>query len=191
MAEYLRQQKKTRRRIQKAFLCLAEEKNLQAITMQDIAAEAGITRSTLYRYYQSPKAIMDDICQEYRQASLAIIPDLDQVFLRDEQHARHQEKAAVLVSLLQFHDRWRQVYLMMWKDKAPNGAAQWMEEAVCDIYRRNLRRSGRSLGEDEEKILHFFSIGFHQTISRWLKEKDLATEEMAEFLLGAVETFSL
>ena len=59
-----RQSERVREEIRSAFVRLAAERGVQAFSMHDVAEAAGISHRTLYRYYPSRDALVEDILEE-------------------------------------------------------------------------------------------------------------------------------
>lgn len=55
-----RRVRRTRRLLQEAVLALAEERDLGAITVQDITRHAGVNRATFYQHYRDRDALLDE-----------------------------------------------------------------------------------------------------------------------------------
>ena len=49
---------------------LIEERNVEAVSLQDIATEAGISKGTLYYYYTSKQLVLLDIIENTNATSL-------------------------------------------------------------------------------------------------------------------------
>ncbi len=55
-----RRVRRTRRLLQEAVLAMAEERDLGAITVQDITRHAGVNRATFYQHYRDRDALLDE-----------------------------------------------------------------------------------------------------------------------------------
>lgn len=56
--------KRTRQLIGQAFIALAEEKGLDAITIKDIAERATVNRATFYAHYEDKYALLKDLTEQ-------------------------------------------------------------------------------------------------------------------------------
>jgi len=65
------QRELTRERIRSSARELFAEQGFQATTMDEIATEAGLTRSTLYQHYKDKSEILADIFDDYRPRAVA------------------------------------------------------------------------------------------------------------------------
>ncbi len=54
----------TRREIERAFLSLIEEKGLEKVTVNDIAAKSGVNRNTFYYHYRDIPSLLEAVFQE-------------------------------------------------------------------------------------------------------------------------------
>lgn len=77
---------KTKRAIRRAFVELLCSKDLDSITVTDIAEAADINRKTFYNYYTGAHQVMDEIEDEIVTAFESDLTDFD--FHRDVQDAR-------------------------------------------------------------------------------------------------------
>ena len=55
---------KTRKAIYQAFLHLLNQKDYEAITVQEIIDLADVGRSTFYSHYESKELLLDELCQK-------------------------------------------------------------------------------------------------------------------------------
>ena len=55
---------KTRKAIYNAFLQLLNQKDYEAITVQEIIDLADVGRSTFYSHYESKELLLDELCQK-------------------------------------------------------------------------------------------------------------------------------
>jgi AcrR family transcriptional regulator len=62
---------RTRQLIYEAFLALMSEQDFQKITVQDIAAHAGVNRATFYAHFEDKYALLDYAMQTMFDAALA------------------------------------------------------------------------------------------------------------------------
>ncbi|MDU7944150.1 MAG: TetR/AcrR family transcriptional regulator, partial [Streptococcus salivarius] len=58
---------KTRKAIYNAFLQLLNQKDYEAITVQEIIDLADVGRSTFYSHYESKELLLDELCQKLFQ----------------------------------------------------------------------------------------------------------------------------
>jgi AcrR family transcriptional regulator len=67
---------RTRQYIVEAFVALLQEKTMQSITVQDIAAKAGINRATFYAHFTDKYHLFDYLVREtFRQMVFEHIPE--------------------------------------------------------------------------------------------------------------------
>ena len=64
---------KTRKAIYNAFLQLLNQKDYEAITVQEIIDLADVGRSTFYSHYESKELLLDELCQNSFTTSLSAI----------------------------------------------------------------------------------------------------------------------
>lgn len=107
---------KTKRAIRNAFAALLSQKEIDEITVKDIADTADINRKTFYHYYSGVYQVVDEIENEAVNAFDEAIRDFD--FKRDMEHPHVLfEKLTAIVSrdlefyghLLSMNRNWRLV----------------------------------------------------------------------------------
>ena len=64
---------KTRKAIYQAFLYLLNQKDYEAITVQEIIDLADVGRSTFYSHYESKELLLDELCQSSFTICLSVL----------------------------------------------------------------------------------------------------------------------
>jgi AcrR family transcriptional regulator len=67
---------RTRRALQEALFELARERSLDELTIADIAARAGVNRSTFYQHYSDKETLLADALDATAEATGAALPEL-------------------------------------------------------------------------------------------------------------------
>jgi len=67
---------RTRRALQEALFELARERPLDELTIADIAARAGVNRSTFYQHYSDKETLLADALDATAEATGAALPEL-------------------------------------------------------------------------------------------------------------------
>ena len=67
---------RTRRALQEALFTLARERPLDEVTIADIAARAGVNRSTFYQHYSDKETLLADALDATAEAAGAALPGL-------------------------------------------------------------------------------------------------------------------
>jgi AcrR family transcriptional regulator len=99
---------RTRRSLQEALFDLARERELDEITVADIADRAGVNRSTFYQHYSDKDTLLADAIDAVVEQASAEIPTLDEVTLDPPpilvDYLRHvEENAAVYTRVFGEH----------------------------------------------------------------------------------------
>ena len=68
---------RTRRALQEALFALARERSLDELTIADIAARAGVNRSSFYQHYSDKETLLADALDATAEAAGASLPQLD------------------------------------------------------------------------------------------------------------------
>ena len=100
---------KTRKAIYQAFLQLLNQKDYEAITVQEIIDLADVGRSTFYSHYESKELLLDELCQKLfhhlfeRAEHLSPQDYLAHIFQhfkknQDQPKAAHQLRCRLLVN---------------------------------------------------------------------------------------------
>jgi AcrR family transcriptional regulator len=99
---------RTRRSLQEALFDLARERELDEITVADIAERAGVNRSTFYQHYSDKDTLLADAIDAVVELAGTEIPTLDEVTLDPPpilvDYLRHvEENAAVYTRVFGEH----------------------------------------------------------------------------------------
>jgi AcrR family transcriptional regulator len=99
---------RTRRSLQEALFDLARERELDEITVADIADRAGVNRSTFYKHYSDKDTLLADAIDAVVEQASTEIPTLDEVTLDPPpilvDYLRHvEENAAVYTRVFGEH----------------------------------------------------------------------------------------
>ena len=140
-----RRTKKTKRAIRNAFAELLSEKDLNEITVREIADLAEINRKTFYRYYSGIYQVVDEIENEIVSAYETVLDEVD--FSRDSQGPYHnfERLTAIINTDMDFYGNLfsmrgnvnlvtKIVALMKSKTKETLLSQIDMDEATVDIF---------------------------------------------------------
>ncbi|WP_353828170.1 TetR/AcrR family transcriptional regulator [Agromyces sp. SYSU T0242] len=68
---------RTRRALQEALFALARERPLEAVTIADLVARAGVNRSSFYQHYSDKETLLADALDAAAERAGANLPELD------------------------------------------------------------------------------------------------------------------
>ena len=111
------QRDQTRTRIKTAARDLFHERHYDATTMDEIAAAAGLRRSTLYLHYRDKAEILGDVIADYAPKAKAVLSRLPgpapalrpiQAWVRDVAKVVDEERVhlSIILELRRRHDSW-------------------------------------------------------------------------------------
>ncbi|WP_062380023.1 TetR/AcrR family transcriptional regulator [Demequina pelophila] len=127
---------RTRRRLQAALFELARERGLDAVSVSDIAARAGINRSTFYQHYSDKETLLADALEHIADESGATLGAIDLLAA---------DPPAVLVSFLAHLDQNHAVYGRVFTEPGYG--------AVLARLRTTMRESIRGLAPVAERVM--------------------------------------
>ena len=76
MGENNKKRSRTKEHLKTALISLCGKKAYYDITIQEICRQAGLNRSTFYRYYETKDDMLREIEQEYIDDILTLTPNL-------------------------------------------------------------------------------------------------------------------
>ncbi len=95
--------RRTKRAIRNALAALLAERDLNEITIRDVAAQAGINRKTFYNYYSGIHQVMDEIENEVVAMTEAVFGDLDLRREMENPYAIFQKITAIINTDMDFY----------------------------------------------------------------------------------------
>ena len=100
---------KTRENLLKAALAMYEKKGYHKTTVDDIAAEAGVSTGIAYRYFRNKKDMLLSAIS-YGADNIRSIADIDKNAIPDKITDIRQYLEAILKSFETFHTRYRNIH---------------------------------------------------------------------------------
>lgn len=147
----------TKRMLREGLLRLLDAKSLDKVNITELCHEAGINRTTFYRYYKFPKDILLEMQSEFFAESLGhfqhalTADDVERFFLSLSKHAR-------LVKLFFQY----------------NSDADWIQEfsRICQNFpKKNMSKAFQNLDETGAKLLSAYLAGGAYFLARqWIME---------------------
>lgn len=162
---------KTRNAIYNAFLQLLNQKDYEAITVQEIIDLADVGRSTFYSHYESKELLLDELCRYLfhhlfeREKSISTKVYLAHLFLHFQKNQDH------ITSLLFSKNDYflRQLH-------------KELEHHVYPMLADELKESHPSL--PVSYLQHLVVTNFIETLTWWLKKgQDFTNQEVVQFYL--------
>ncbi len=156
---------KTKKRLMAAFLKLLEETTLEEMTVSQLCREAGVNRTTFYKYYSVPQDLADKCLASFLDRMLSEV---------------HIEKRNSYEILLEFCTRFQ---------KSPPVFRQLLsEDGVSKALVPFLERLWGHSSLREETAVYFICGGSSAVLTRWCKyEPDIPAKDIARKLSGYIE----
>lgn len=156
---------KTKRKLISAFLTLLEETPLEEMTVSQLCREAGINRTTFYKYYSVPQDLADQCLASFLDRMLSEV---------------HIEKHSPYDILLEFCTRFQKSPPVFRAMLSEDG----MSKALVPFMERLWGRSSLR----EETAVYFICGGSATVFTRWCKyEPDIPAEVIAQKLSGYID----
>lgn len=158
----INQVKESREQIENAFLRLLDSKDYSSITLTEVAAEAFLTRMTLYRHFKSKEEIVISCFKKQLNREIGILKEVDEPILYD---------------LMLFHFRVIKSSDVIKHIRNNNE----MQEITRSVYIEYFAKYEEILPKVSDVKKHFIIGGINQITVMWL-ENDCNTscEEMAK-----------
>ena len=162
---------KTRKAIYAAFLQLLNQKDYEAITVQEIIDLADVGRSTFYSHYESKELLLDELCQKL----------FHHLFERDE-HLSPQDYLAHIFQHFKKNQDHVSSLLLSKNDYFIRQLQKELEHDVYPMLADELIQSHTKIPHSYLK--HLVVCHFIETISWWLKKgKSYNEQEVVQFYL--------
>lgn len=161
--------RRTRALLRAAVLELSMEKDLDGITMGDIAERAEVNRATVYLHYKDREDLLLDATESTMEG---VVEAARACRLTADAHRLSEETPVHLVNLFGHVDRHRAVYRrMLGEDGSPRFSAR-LERLLAQAWFEQLLTESEPGPLDEDSLLmraHFLSGGMLAVIARWTR----------------------
>ena len=169
---------KTRKAIYQAFLHLLNQKDYEAITVQEIIDLADVGRSTFYSHYESKELLLDELCQK--------------LFHHLFERAEHLSPQDYLAHIFQHFKKNQDHVTSLLLSKNDYFIRQLRKELEHDVYPMvadELIKSHPTIPHSYLK--HLVVSHFIETLSWWLKKgKSYTEQEVIQFYLEILKVGS-
>ena len=169
---------KTRKAIYQAFLQLLNQKDYEAITVQEIIDLADVGRSTFYSHYESKELLLDELCQKL----------FHHLFERDE-HLSPQDYLAHIFQHFKKNQDHVSSLLLSKNDYFIRQLRKELEHDVYPMLADELIQAHPNIPHSYLK--HLVVSHFIETISWWLKNgKSYNEQKVVQFYLEILNASS-
>ena len=169
---------KTRKAIYQAFLQLLNQKDYEAITVQEIIDLSDVGRSTFYSHYESKELLLDELCQK--------------LFHHLFERAEHLSPQDYLAHIFQHFKKNQDHVTSLLLSKNDYFIRQLRKELEHDVYPMvadELIKAHPTLPHSYLK--HLVVSHFIETLSWWLKKgKNYSEQEVIQFYLEILKVGS-
>lgn len=169
---------KTRKAIYNAFLQLLNQKDYEAITVQEIIDLADVGRSTFYSHYESKELLLDELCQK--------------LFHHLFERAKHLSPQDYLAHIFQHFKKNQDHVTSLLLSKNDYFIRQLRKELEHDVYPMvadELIKAHPTIPHSYLK--HLVVSHFIETLSWWLKKgKSYTEQEVIQFYLKILKVGS-
>ena len=183
MGENIIKRSRTKERLKTALTSLCGKKAYYDITVQEVCRQAGLYRSTFYRYYETKDDMLREIEQEYIDDVLTLAPNLWRLHSDSTSEEMEQYRKELTADML-YHLEHKALCRFL---LSPAGDIYFYNKVISSISSqmyRNYQHYGRPLEKKAEYEILYFAAGFISTIYRWLGKEDCLPEEFADILLS-------
>ena len=169
---------KTRKAIYNAFLQLLNQKDYEAITVQEIIDLADVGRSTFYSHYESKELLLDELCQK--------------LFHHLFERAEHLSPQDYLAHIFQHFKKNQDHVTSLLLSKNDYFIRQLRKELEHDVYPMVAEELSHAHPTIPHSYLkHLVVSHFIETLSWWLKNgKSYTEQEVIQFYLEILKVGS-
>ncbi len=165
----------TKRMVQEGLMRLLEKKPLEKINITELCQEAGINRTTFYRYYELPRDVLTEMQKEFFEDTLEhfqnplTVNDIERLF------ACLSEHAALVRLFFQY-----------------NSDSDWMNifaQTYNSFPEKKMLKAFQNLDEDSVELLSTYLAGGAYFLARkWIMEDiPMSPKEVAAVSLSVLD----
>ncbi len=170
-----RRVRKTKRAIRNAFAALLAEKDVNQITVKDIADRADINRKTFYNHYRGVYQVMDEI-------ENSIVDDFDRMLLEAREQIDLRNPAAVYEKLTQLLQKDIDFYGNLLCMNGNNSLRDKLFSTLKDHALQSMRARFPALPTRELELgIHFTFSGLMSVYQHWFQsDRSLSLDELTK-----------
>ncbi|MBP0966468.1 MAG: TetR/AcrR family transcriptional regulator [Oscillospiraceae bacterium] len=163
----------TKRMLKEALVRLLEHKSIDKITVYELCGEAEINRTTFYKYYSSPFALLEDIQED---------------FLHElENSLRENDRPISLLNILTYIDTHRTSCRALLRSASDTGILQKILSLSLIMQKMENQFVPRYTGFRKEYAMEFVAIGSYAIVKKWLlSEQPEPPEEITALILELI-----
>ncbi|QSX07636.1 TetR/AcrR family transcriptional regulator [Alkalibacter rhizosphaerae] len=177
MGYNLEKQKRTKKRMEDAFIQLYKDNNYEKITVQQICRKAGIHRSTFYLYYGNMEMLLRELedrllekLQEYNHA-------LHPFDFRKTNH--HGEATASLVPMVRFFLEHRLTFVVLMSPHGDPYFHRKLQRWIWDGLVWSLHRGNFNMGPYQHYVVEGLVSAVFTLLEQSLEKNELEPKEIA------------
>lgn len=161
--------------MKEGLLRLLKKKHISKVSVSELCQEAQINRTTFYRYYQTPRDILQEIALDY-------VKEFSNQADASQKVQNTRDFAMQLCVFL--HDHADMVKLFIQNDAGIDLSKIFQTLSEAFLGSRNVIYQGRAADDATLRLMNtFFSSGVYALIRQWLTEDISKTpEEIADLL---------
>ena len=183
--ENVEKRERTRNKMRNALIDLCDEKSYLDITIANICDQAGVYRSTFYRYYETKDELLREIEHDYVEQTRRLTPNLCE-YRPDASLEMRKIYFQELATDMGYHLQNEKICRFLLSPAGDIYFRQKMVDSIGETVTRCIKRYGYRKTKELNYLISFFSAGFVSTIYEWLKVKDRTPEQIAGFLLDMI-----
>ena len=177
---------KTKKIIKNAVLKLAEDKEIEKISVTDIANEALIQRNTFYCYYSGVHDVISDIANDICATAAENLKTRNALSLKDTVHCFFDE---IYLQLAGLGENYKSILFCENNLTEMMHMQNWLAEAIKE---KNEEYAFFPVNELTSHGIYVLSAATIQSFSEWFKNgSSISFAEYIKFLEGLVINFSV
>jgi AcrR family transcriptional regulator len=163
----------TKRMLKEALVRLLEHKSIDKITVYELCGEAEINRTTFYKYYSSPFALLEDIQADF--------------LYELENSLREKDHPISLLNILTYIDTHRTSCRALLRSASDTGILQKILSLSLIMQKMEKQFVPRYTGFRKEYAMEFVAFGSYAIVKKWLlSEQPEPPEEITALILELI-----
>lgn len=185
-----KKRQQTRDKMKTALIRLCTKKSYSQITVNDICQEAGVYRSTFYRYYDSTDEMLREIERDYLKNLRALVPTIISIPYSDTSEMFKKYRTE-LVKDLKYHQAHREEAHFLLSPDGDYYFARMLYDSVEKVCTENMKKQGINVNRDQQYQITFFIEGYFGVIKRWVRLQDCSAEHEADLIMNMIRRYRL
>ncbi len=182
MSKNLAKSNMTKQKIKDSFMILYSKKSYYNITVNDIAAHAGLHRCTFYVYFENINEVLRDTEDELIKGMAEDCKKLRYIDIKENRLDPSSVKRA-FINLYEYFRKNKFYMVTLMDPSSDQSFVRKFRKLIYDEFCVTLNNNHCSYGPNQDFILWYMSSGIIEVVYRWLKTDALTMDEIIEIMI--------